>query len=87
MAKGVIIGSHEVSTRIRPWDPHSFDIGVDLKKGDTVTVDTSKTVYDWQGHEFYPFIEDGVQNGYIRKDAVQLNRTGGGRNAGRNPSG
>ena len=73
MAKGTLVGSHEISTRSCPWDPINDGVLKDLKKGDTVTVDTSQTVYDWQGHEFYPFIDGGHQNGYIRKDAVQLN--------------
>lgn len=82
MAKGVIIGSHEVSTRRCPWDPLNDEVLKDYEKGDTVLVDDTQTVYDWQGHEFYPFLDGGHQNGYIRKDAVRLN-TGGGQNAGR----
>lgn len=82
MAKGILVGSHEISIRRCPWDPLNDEIIKDLKLHDPVVVDTSMTVYGWQGHEFYPFVEDGRQNGYIRKDAVRLN-TGGGQNAGR----
>lgn len=73
MAKGTFVGSHEISIRSCPWDPINDGVLKDLEKGDTVTVDASQTVYDWQGHEYYPFIDGGHQNGYIRKDAVRLN--------------
>lgn len=82
MAKGVLIGSHNISVRLCPWDPLADEVIKEFEKGETVFVDSSKTIYDWQGHEFYPFVEDGHQNGYIRKDAIRLN-TGGGQNAGR----
>lgn len=72
MARGTVVGSHEVSIRKCPWDPLLDDTIKDVKKHDSIVVDTSQTVYDWKGHEFYPFIDGGHQNGYIRKDAVRL---------------
>lgn len=72
MAKATVTGSHEISTRSCPWNPREDEQLQTFKKGDAVIVDTTKTVYDWQGHEFYPFIDGTEQRGYIRKSAVQL---------------
>ena len=72
MAKGILVGSHEISIRRCPWDPLNDEVIKDLKLHDPVVVDTSMTVYDRQGHEFYPFIDGGHPNGYVRKDAVHL---------------
>lgn len=75
MARGIIVGSKTVSVRKCPWDPLSDETVKDIKKNEPVMVDANKTVYDWKGYEYYPFIDGGHQHGYIRKDAVQLNQT------------
>lgn len=75
MARGIIVGSKVVSVRKCPWDPLSDETVKDIKKHEPVMVDTNKTIYDWKGYEYYPFIDGGHQNGYIRKDAVHLNQT------------
>lgn len=77
MAKGVVKGSKVVSVRKAPWDPLCDVVVKEVKKGDTVVVDPNHTVYDWKGHEYYPFVSNRIQNGYIRKDAVQLTKKGG----------
>lgn len=72
MAKGVIAGGKKVSVRKAPWDPLNDEVIKELALGETVVVDSLRPCYDWKGHMFYPLMDGGYQNGYVRAEAVRF---------------
>ena len=72
MARGIVVGAHNVSVRRNPWVTESEDVIKELPNGSTVSVDPASVVYDWKGHKYYAYIESGSRVGYVRSSCIRL---------------